>query len=246
MSTDKKTVNWYNENANKYSGHLKTDEGVFHFGLEKPAMHSLVPDIKGKKVVSIGCGSGEDAAHLKKLGADKVVGVDISEKMIAVAKQNYSDCEFHVMNMEELQFPDGAFDFAYSSLALHYLDDFSPVMSEAYRILAPGSYFLFSHQHPLFTSKHGSEANPKELPLQGAALVWDYFQPRKVPGMVGMEVTTYHKSISDILGYAQEAGFIIDRLVEPQPTEEMERINSQEYMFFNRIPIFIIFRLQKP
>lgn len=54
---------------------------------EKPALFSLLPDLKGKQILDLGCGYGENCMEFVKMGASKVVGVDISKKMLEVAKK---------------------------------------------------------------------------------------------------------------------------------------------------------------
>ena len=97
----------------------------------------------GLEVISIGCGSGVDARWLKDNGASEVTGVDISEKLIAIAKNNNPDIEFRVMDMEKLDLADASFDLAYSSLAIHYTEDWTIPLKEAYRVLKPGSKYIF-------------------------------------------------------------------------------------------------------
>lgn len=53
--------------------------------IEKPALFNLCPDLNGKKVLDLGCGYGENCDKFKSMGALKVTGVDISEKMLEVA-----------------------------------------------------------------------------------------------------------------------------------------------------------------
>jgi ubiquinone/menaquinone biosynthesis C-methylase UbiE len=150
MSTDEKTINWYNENAQNYAVHTKSPtDSIYHAYYEKPAMYKLIPDIQDGQVLSLGCGSGEDSSHLKKLGAKRSVGIDIAEELIKIAKVHHTECEFHTMDMEQLDFQDGEFNFAYSSLALHYIENWDIVFHEVFRVLKSNSYFLFSCQHPL-------------------------------------------------------------------------------------------------
>ncbi|MBU2567031.1 hypothetical protein KKG46_05765, partial [Patescibacteria group bacterium] len=86
MSTDKKTVHWYNNNATGYAAHVRDkNDSIYHSLYEKPAMYSLLPSLKGKTVLSLGCGSGEDSHHLQKKGAKKSVGIDITNKLIDIA-----------------------------------------------------------------------------------------------------------------------------------------------------------------
>ena len=58
--------------------------------------------------------------------------------------------------MEDVDFPDAAFDVALSSLALHYVADFGGMVEKVYRWLAPGGDFVFSIEHPIFTA-YGSQ-----------------------------------------------------------------------------------------
>jgi len=53
---------------------------------EMPALFSLLPELKGKNVLDLGCGFGEHCMHMAQAGACKVVGIDISEKMLQVAR----------------------------------------------------------------------------------------------------------------------------------------------------------------
>ncbi|TSC57032.1 MAG: methyltransferase type 11 [Parcubacteria group bacterium Gr01-1014_18] len=105
MSTDPKTIAWYNDNSQQYSEHVRNpEESLYHAYYEKPAMYALLPDLKGKKVLSLACGSGEDSHYLKTMGAEISCGIGISEKLIKIAKFSYSDCDFKVMDMEKLDF----------------------------------------------------------------------------------------------------------------------------------------------
>ncbi len=107
MSIDDKSIKFYKTKAKEYAAHVRNPKAsVYHAYYEKPAMYALLPDLKGKTVLSVGCGSGEDSIYLKRHGAAKSVGIDITGELIAVAKDSYPECEFHVMNMEKLDFPD--------------------------------------------------------------------------------------------------------------------------------------------
>ena len=55
--------------------------------------------------------------------------------------------------MEELTFPAGSFDVVLSSLALHYVRDFGPLVENIFRWLTPGGAFVFSSEHPVFTAQ---------------------------------------------------------------------------------------------
>lgn len=256
MSTDDKTINWYNDNAEEYVTHVRNkSDSIYHSYYEKPAMYKLLPAIKNKRVISLGCGSGEDSEYLRTLGAQSI-GIDISEKLIDIAKLNHPQCDFRVMDMEKLDFPDASFDFAYSSLAIHYIENWTKTFKEVYRILKPSSYFLFSCSHPLRSSMTASEnemENVRQLAIiknkttKDVTIIGNYLDRNKLDTKIreGTRVTTWHKSIGEIVHEIKEAGFLIENFVEPRPLSEMESISPNDFKRLNKIPEFMIFKLVK-
>lgn len=257
MSTDKNTIKWYNENASRYTEHVRNDgDSIYHAYYEKPAMRGLLPELKNKTVLSIGCGSGEDVVYMAKQGAHRSVGIDISKQLIEIANESYPECEFHVMDQEKLTFEDESFDFAYSSLAIHYLEDWTTALREAYRVLKPDSYFLFSCHHPLDSSlvtthddaesKVTQLARIKHKQTKQVEIVGDYLTHRQVTGSDDFPVVTWHKSISEITAEIKASGFQIDSIIEPLPLPELQNISQRTYDTLVKIPKFLIFRLYKP
>lgn len=259
MSTTKKTINWYNKNAREYTKHVRDrNDSIYHSLYEKPSMYRLIPNIKNKKVISLGCGSGEDSNYLKKLGASKSVGIDISKNLIEIAKTTYPNCIFETMDMEKINFKDKSFDFAYSSLAIHYIKDWSNVFKEVYRILKPNSYFLFSCGHSIKSSMIVSKNDEKEKIRQLSIIknkktnkvdiIGNYLNRRKLDIKFGINkknVTTWHKSISEIAAEINKAGFLIENFIEPKPKLKMKSISINDYNQLNKIPEFMIFKLVK-
>jgi ubiquinone/menaquinone biosynthesis C-methylase UbiE len=256
MSTDDKSAQFYKLRAKEYAAHVRNPkDSVYHAYYEKPAMYALLPNIEGKTVLSIGCGSGEDSIYLKRLGAARSVGIDMSDAMIDIAMNSYPECEFHVMNMEAIDFSDNSFDFVYSSLAIHYIEDWSKVFVDVHRILKPNSSFLFSCGHPLRfamedtcdeeysirTLQIKEKTDTREVTITG-----DYFAKRKTIDALGKNTAnTWTMPIGDIATAATDAGFLIERLVDPRPLEELKEIDPQTYYRLSRIPEFLIFKLRK-
>ena len=258
MSTDTKTINWYNDNAKDYANHVRNpSESIYHAFYEKPAMFALVPDITWKSVLSLGSGSGEDSNHLKKIGAEQSYGIDISDTLVHIAQVSYPDCQFSCMDMEKLSFPDASFDFVYSSLALHYIEDWNQVFQEVFRILKPDSYFLFSFQHPLRSAMTETRSDEnryekhisiiKDKKTNSLKIIWDYLHSKKIEAGGGniMIVTTYHKSLGEIVRTSLDAGFVLDQIIEPRPIDQMNDIDPQAYERLNKIPEFMILRIKK-
>jgi len=261
MPTHQQTINWYNKNAQGYTAHVRNPkESVYHSYYEKPAMYALVPNIKNKKVLSLGCGSGEDSSHLKKLGAKKSVGIDISTELIKIATASYPDCNFEVMDMEHLNFPNSSFDFIYSSLAIHYMKNWTRVFKETYRVLKPNSYFLFSCGHPIrYAMKNVSDKKShiskleilKDRKTKKIIITGDYLGITKIGNGLGSglgsdNVITWRKSFSEISSEIFSAGFLIEQIVEPNPLKGLKNIFPEKYKKLSKIPEFVIFRLLKP
>lgn len=257
MSTDQRSIDWYNNNAEAYATHVRDeDDSVFHHLYEKPAIYSLLPNLKGKKIISLGCGPGEDCIYLKTHGAESVTGIDISENLIKIAKKTYPELEFKVMDMEKMDFEDGSFDLAFSSLALHYTKDWEPVFNEVYRLLKPGSNFIFSCDHPVYNSMQTAENN-EDTKIQQLArikhkktdkieVVGDYLSISKSEDRSDFGVTCWHKPIGKMSEEIKKAGFVIDEILEPLPLEKMKTISPSNYETLSKIPYFIIFKLLKP
>ncbi len=243
MSTDEQSLAWYNNNAQNYTDHVRDpNNSVYHAYYEKPAMYSILPELQGKIVLSLGCGSGEDSNYLKKAGAEKSVGIDLSVGLLKHASDTYSECEFIEMNMEKLEFNDNTFDFAYSSLAIHYIEDWTQTFKEVFRVLKPNSYFLFSCNHPTRFSKEILHKGTSDVEV-----VEDYLHRKKIANILGKNtVNAWHKPLGEIVLELQSAGFVIDKIVEPKPLEKLKEVSLKDYEKLSKVPEFIIFRLLKP
>ena len=195
--------------------------------IEKPALFALSPALTGKRVLDMGCGYGENCREFVRLGAADVVGIDISEKMLAVAAEENA-CErvrFLRWSMSDLAVLPGEFDVIFSSLAMHYVKDFPALARAAYAHLAHGGYLIFSQEHPLSTAK--TDNIYWERDAEGNILHYrltNYSEPgiRHTRWFVD-GVEKYHRTFSDILNALIAAGFTIDTVAEPIPTEEIMR-----------------------
>jgi len=209
MPTDKKTIKSYDDYAAKWALKLRGGDNFAHKYLEKPAMYKKLPDLKGKVVLCVGCGTGEECEHLRSLGAKRVVGIDISKKQIDFAKKSYPDLEFYVMDMEKLNFADASFDFVYSSLTMHYIKDWTKTLRGIHKVLKKNGAFLFSTHHPVKWGARVNRSKEKTSFLLGcethqsgeSEVFGDYLKTRKINDLWFNEfkVSFYHRPLSEIL-----------------------------------------------
>jgi ubiquinone/menaquinone biosynthesis C-methylase UbiE len=261
MATDPSTVRQYDQNAEKYHRHVSDpNDSTFHSYYEKPAIRAELPDLNGLEVISIGCGSGVDARWLADNGAKRVVGIDISKGLLEIAKTNNPDLEFQEMDMERLELPDASFDLAYSSLAIHYVDDWTIPLREAYRIMRPNGLYVFSCGHPIdsaveYEIKDGVkyallgrkiDQETKERTVYGDYLAAEGNGVKPVKGMLAdVEVTVYHRTFCKMVEQILASGFIIEKVVEPLPKDGMKAADPGMFEQLMKIPTFMIWVIKK-
>lgn len=144
------------DNAEFFQGYfeLRKDEKGFNALIEQTAIYSLLPDVVGKTVIDLGCGFGNFCRYLRQQGAGLVTGVDISEKMLAIAQQQTADeaIQYQQCAIEHFNAPAHSADLVVSSLALHYVADYTALVKKIYNWLKPQGHFIFSVEHPICTA----------------------------------------------------------------------------------------------
>lgn len=252
MPTDLKSVQAYNFNYQEWLN----KKGLGHSHLEKPAMYSALGKIRGKTILCLGCGAGEECAHLQSLGAKKVIGIDLSNSLITIAKEKFPTLDFQVMDMEKLFFKPNTFDLVYSSLVLHYVKNWKRVLQQVRKVLKRNGIFLFSTHHPAYWSSEKKETSKEKVRLLGSKknkinhrtkIYGDYLHVRKINDVWydNFKVTYYHKPFAVMLTEILNSQFQIVACLEPQPLYSAKKINPEFWELYQKLPLFIIFKLKK-
>lgn len=225
----------------------------FGAGWERAVEHAdlvaLLPETKGQSVLDLGCGAGQLARHLAAMGAAEVVGVDVSERMLALARGEFAHprVTYRRAAIEEVAFPPGRFDLIVSSLALHYVDDYAGLVQRVAGWLAPAGVFVYSIEHPIFTARLPGDG--WVLDDAGRRVRWalDRYADEGareetwfVPG-----VRKVHRTLATLINGLVDAGLVIERVVEPIPSEQW----LQDHPLARderRRPIFLLVRARKP
>jgi ubiquinone/menaquinone biosynthesis C-methylase UbiE len=119
---------------------------VISAGTVQPASAGLPPfDMRGKKVLEVGCATGVDLTHVAYAEAAERCGIDIESKAIETGRMLYPTLDLRVARGEAIPFRDGYFDAVLSRIALPYMD-IPTALSEMNRVMRPGGY-LFASWH---------------------------------------------------------------------------------------------------
>lgn len=217
--------NKYNDKTffEKYSQMQRSVKGLDGAG-EWETLKSLLPSFKDARVLDLGCGFGWHCIYAMQNGAKQAIGIDLSENMLAVAREKteFDNVSYECMAIEDIDFAPQSFDVVISSLALHYVKSFESVASTVYDVLTDGGTFIFSAEHPIFTAEgrqdwvYDEAGNILHFPVDNY-----FYEGERVANFLGEDVLKYHKTLTTYLNGLLECGFTIKNVVEPQPSEHL-------------------------
>lgn len=207
----------------QYSKFPRSVEGLNAAG-EWHELQKLLPSLHNKRVLDIGCGFGWHCIYAAEHGAQQVVGIDISENMLRVAREKTLSpiVTYSRMAMEDMEYPDASFDVVLSSLAFHYTQNFLSLCEKIHRSLASNGMFVFSIEHPVFTAYgnqdwiYDTEGNRAHWPVDRY-----FMEGERTATFLNNSVIKYHKTITTYLSVLLHHGFSITGIVEPQPAEHL-------------------------
>lgn len=203
----------------KYRRMPRSVEGLSAAG-EWHAFRGMLPSMGQKRVLDLGCGFGWHCRYAAENGAASVLGIDISENMLAEARRltNSPLIEYRLDSIEDTVLTEESFDVVISSLALHYLTSFATVCDKIAKALTKGGDFVFSVEHPIFTAFGTQDWHRDE---SGNRLHWPvdryFFEGRRDATFLDVKVSKYHTTLTTYIQGLLNAGFIITGLVEPRP-----------------------------
>jgi ubiquinone/menaquinone biosynthesis C-methylase UbiE len=189
---------------------------------EWPALRALLPNLHGRAVLDLGCGYGWFCRWARQHGAARVVGVDVSERMLARAGATTNDpaVTYIRADMEQPSLSPASFDLAYSSLALHYVANLDGLLAAVHRSLLPGGSLIFSVEHPIYTAPTNPHwamdaAGHKTWPVDG------YLDegPRSTDWLT-KGVIKQHRTTATYVNQLLRRGFALTHLEEWGPTNE--------------------------
>ncbi|OFI50347.1 SAM-dependent methyltransferase [Floricoccus tropicus] len=210
---------------NSYSQMSRSKDGLAGAG-EWHTLQKMLPDFKGKRVLDLGCGYGWHAKYAIDNGAKSVLAIDLSEKMLEVAREKNFDenITYEQADLREVKFSEDTFDIALSSLAFHYLskDEMNALFAKLHSALVDEGEFVFSVEHPLFTSEgsqdwvYNEDGSISHFPIDNY-----FYEGERNSHFLGSDVKKYHKTLTTYIEVLLRNGFSIENIVEPMPDKQM-------------------------
>ena len=203
-----------------YSTLARSVKGLDGAG-EWASLRALLPPLAGLRVVDLGCGFGWFCRWAREQGAAAVLGLDLSAKMLARAVADTPDAAivYRLADLERLEVAEGAFDLAYSSLVLHYVEDVQGLMARVHAALVPGGWFVFSVEHPIYTAP----STPGFVTAEDGRRVWPLdgylAEGRRVTNWFAPGVVKQHRMIGSYVAALLRAGFVLTALEEWGPSD---------------------------
>lgn len=214
-----------------------------------PVLWDFAGDVKGLAVLDAGCGTGYLSQMLRDRGA-RVVGVDLSPRMIEIARARDPDIEFRVGSCTDLvPFEDGQFDLLIANYVLMDTPCLEATLGAFSRVLKPGGAAVLVFSHPCFPQGRASVSEDGE----NASYSWDfpYFEPRKCTdppwGHFKADFLWFHRPLSDYWKAFIGNGFAVVGFEEPRITADRFHLAENERKLRNSKtrPYSVAFKLCK-
>ena len=179
----------------------------------------------------------------------KVTSFDFSRKMVEVAERKTKglDIEIFQADFQDLKtINDNYFDIVISNMVIHDLPDHTKAINEAYRVLKHGGVFVFAILHPCFDTPGSGWIRDDE----GNKLFWKvtkYFEQGRfdqASSVGSSRVLMFHRTLSSYFKTLRQCGFIVDEMVEPEPTSAAIEAHS-DFINYKNMCHFLLFKAIK-
>ena len=241
----------WNEISPHYQADNKIPTDFVHYGPHCPNEDQLrlIGDVRGKRVLEVGCGGGQCSIAFAKRGAI-ATGLDLSDAQVeyarTLAKDNGVEARFLQGTAEDLSaIPSGSQDVVFSAYALQYVERIERCFAEVARVLKASGLFVFSLDHPFWYCIAENELRI-EFSYFDTVHWYDWYQQ----GMQGHpKVEQFQRKVGDWFRALRGAGLEVLDIIEPEPVEEGSGQDWGEYYSPERqrmVPATIIWKARKP
>jgi len=211
--------------------------------IEQPIIDELIGEPTDMRILDLGCGDGKYGVELLQKGASYYKGIEGSQKMATLAKENLvnQNAAIEIGDIEKAALGTAAYDMVVSRLVLHYIEDLESLMIRISSCLKDKGHFIFSVEHPVITSCYESY-HKKER--RENWIVDNYFDSgQRINTWIGKQVVKYHKTIEEYWKIIKDSNFEVIEIRESKP-QESNFESMSEFERRKRIPLFLMFKLK--
>ncbi len=242
MPTDNAAA--WDRHAAAYQAAAQLPTNAAHYGpdIATESTLRLLGDLKGKRVLELGCGGAQCSIAFARQGAT-AIGVDFSAQQLAFARRL---CEREDVKVELRQgdVADLAFlradsiDLVFSANAFGYVDDLNRVFRQVHRVLKVSAPLVFSLPHPAYSMIDDNGDDPLRVRRS-------YFDGSPMEQKLGgVAFTQYHHTMADIYMGLARSSYKVDMMLEPPPISQGRRSAAWRDAFLF-VPRTLIIRARK-
>ncbi|MBQ7778738.1 MAG: class I SAM-dependent methyltransferase [Oscillibacter sp.] len=168
--------------------------------------------LQGQRVLDVGCGYGQYTDYFRRIGGE-VIGCDGAPAMLALARRDYPDCRFDLVDlMERLPYEDHSFDLLFCNQVLMDLPEVDRLFAEFSRVLKSGGILYLAIVHPMtYPGKWVEDENGVKIAKQ----IGNYTKTYSITHTFCGVTNHYHRPVSVYLNLAADARFRLVRMEEP-------------------------------
>jgi SAM-dependent methyltransferase len=199
----------------------------------------LLGDVKGRRILDLGCGAAQASIAFAKAGA-AAIGVDFSGEQLAHGRALSTAAEVRV-ELRQGDLADLAFlradsiDGAFSANAFDYVEDLGRVFRQVHRVLKVGAPLAFSVTHPLWARAGAGGSDSSRA----------YFDRSPVVTRHGdVDLTVFPRTFADFYTALVRASYRVDAFLEPEPVPHAPRSLAWQSVMA-AVPFTLIVRARK-
>jgi ubiquinone/menaquinone biosynthesis C-methylase UbiE len=228
---------YYESRKNKFGNSYFYNEN-----LEMPTTFKILGNVKGKKILDLGCGPGLYAKKLSNMGA-KVKGIDISKDIVRIAKEENPSLDLIVGDAEKLPYKNSEFDIVLATLVLGHIPQWDKVLNEINRVLKNKGIFIFSSYNPVTEKTKRTKWFFRKF-----YEIKDYFKEGwrfTNFGKKDFKKIHHHKTYGTIIKLIIRHGFEILDYEDCKPLKSAEKLYPKQYKKTINAPHFCVWKLRK-
>lgn len=249
-------------NAEAWTCLSRAGYDVYRDQLNTPAFLAMLPSVQGLRGLDVGCGEGHNTRLVARCGA-RMIGLDVAPTFLHHAREAEEDeplgIEYVKGSALAMPFPGERFDFVLAFMSLMDMPEVERALGEVWRVLVPGAFFQFSILHPFLGMPHhrnlrgpdgktyAYEVGGYFQELRGKVEEWSFSAaPAEAKSRFPkFKVPRFNRTLSSWLNTLLDAGFTIERVGEPSPSDETARA-CPHVQDAQVVPYFLHVRVRKP